>query len=312
MGVDYKNPIPLDGSARGRPSVRIESKQFYNHGLFIADLAHMPASVCGTWPAFWTVSKVNYPAQGEIDILENIHDNTVSLHALHTAPMCEVVGNVKGKQQSANQNTYNCDDTATTSDYGSKTQYKNQGCAATSTDPNSFGSTFNAQGGGVYAMEWTSDYIKVWNFEPSTVPTNLRSANPNPDLWGTPAFTTLQGSCDIDTHFKDHQVIFDTTFCGNWAGQDDIWKATSCYDKVKYPSCYEYVAANPGAYKNAYWLVNSLKVYTKTTVTSTSTTMTSYVFFCVLCYQLCLTLCLGPQLATPVHQRQRLTQLRRK
>lgn len=34
----------------GRPSVRITSTQKYNHGLFIADIAHMPGGVCGTWP----------------------------------------------------------------------------------------------------------------------------------------------------------------------------------------------------------------------------------------------------------------------
>jgi len=36
---------------RGRASVRLESKKKYTHGLFIADLFHMPNSVCGVWPA---------------------------------------------------------------------------------------------------------------------------------------------------------------------------------------------------------------------------------------------------------------------
>lgn len=38
-------------TARGRPSIRIETEKKYQYGLFIADLAHMPANVCGTWPA---------------------------------------------------------------------------------------------------------------------------------------------------------------------------------------------------------------------------------------------------------------------
>ncbi len=47
MGVDY-NRI---GSGRGRASVRLTSKKSYNHGLIIADIKHMPGSICGAWPA---------------------------------------------------------------------------------------------------------------------------------------------------------------------------------------------------------------------------------------------------------------------
>jgi hypothetical protein len=50
MGVDsttYLNETMVGG----RTSVRIESKKSFNHGLIISDIAHMPASVCGTWPA---------------------------------------------------------------------------------------------------------------------------------------------------------------------------------------------------------------------------------------------------------------------
>jgi beta-glucanase (GH16 family) len=42
--------VPLD--ARGRKSIRLESKQRYNEGLFVVSLAHAPVS-CGAWPAFW-------------------------------------------------------------------------------------------------------------------------------------------------------------------------------------------------------------------------------------------------------------------
>lgn len=262
MGVDHWNKYNPKGA--GRPSVRLESKKTYNHGLFILDLAHMPASVCGTWPAFWTYSDVNYPSQGEIDILENIHENTVSLEALHTSPGCSVVGNQHGSQQTGRQDTYNCDDKATSSPFGS--QYPNQGCASTNSDPASYGSSFNKNGGGVYAMEWTSDVIQVWNFGANSIPKDIKSGEPDPSKWGKPTFTTAQGKCDIDSHFKNHKVVLDTTFCGNWAGQSQIWEATSCYDRVKYPTCNSYVAANPEKFKDAYWLINGLKVYKKTKV----------------------------------------------
>lgn len=48
LGVDSTNYY---GMGEGRPSIRIESKESYNHGLFIADFAHMPPSDCGLWPA---------------------------------------------------------------------------------------------------------------------------------------------------------------------------------------------------------------------------------------------------------------------
>jgi len=55
MGVDYTNMAPS-----GRQSVRVTSKASYNQGLIILDLAHMPDSTCGLWPAFWTVGP-NWP-----------------------------------------------------------------------------------------------------------------------------------------------------------------------------------------------------------------------------------------------------------
>jgi len=56
MGVNYVDKLPFDdatgrGDGAGRPSVRISSKQAFTHGLFIGDFDHIPAGVCGTWPA---------------------------------------------------------------------------------------------------------------------------------------------------------------------------------------------------------------------------------------------------------------------
>lgn len=65
MGVNKINVTP-----NGRPSVRIESKAEFNHGLIIADIAHAPGGICGTWPAFWMLGSDPWPANGEIDIVE--------------------------------------------------------------------------------------------------------------------------------------------------------------------------------------------------------------------------------------------------
>ena len=53
LGVDHATK--LDPNGKGRDSVRIGSKKYYDQSLVIADIAHMPGSVCGTWPAFWSV-----------------------------------------------------------------------------------------------------------------------------------------------------------------------------------------------------------------------------------------------------------------
>lgn len=52
LGVDSTNHAP-----DGRASLRLESKQSYSTGLVIADIAHMPDSTCGTWPAFWSIGQ---------------------------------------------------------------------------------------------------------------------------------------------------------------------------------------------------------------------------------------------------------------
>jgi hypothetical protein len=49
MGVD--NWSTLDPNGPGRKSVRIQSKAAYNQALVIADIAHVPGSNCGSWPA---------------------------------------------------------------------------------------------------------------------------------------------------------------------------------------------------------------------------------------------------------------------
>ncbi|POS87291.1 hypothetical protein EPUL_002273 [Erysiphe pulchra] len=260
IGVDYENTYDVNGS-RGRPSIRLETKKAYQYGLFVFDLAHMPANTCGKWSAFWTTNEQEWPRWGEIDIIENIHENNNTLEALHTTPGCSVAGNQISTQMTGKQTTYNCDGTATSSQYGA--QGSGQGCVAENMSPNNYGRAFNDVGGGVYAMEWNSQAINIWNFNRNTIPQDLASGTPNPDGWGPPVFTTKQGSCPIDDHFKDQRVIIDSAFCGNWAGQDAFWQQTSCYksDPAKYPTCSSYVAANPAAYKESYWLVNSLKVY---------------------------------------------------
>lgn len=112
-GVDSVTVLdPSDTT--GRSSIRMTSKNTYNHGLFVLDLAHMPDSVCGVWPAFWLANPARptlslditdmirvgrtfgqsgtWPLSGEIDIIEFVNKHTTDLMTLHTAPGCSING----------------------------------------------------------------------------------------------------------------------------------------------------------------------------------------------------------------------------
>ncbi|RDL38303.1 Glycoside hydrolase family 16 protein [Venustampulla echinocandica] len=240
LGVDHVTSNP----AGGRSSVRVTSNNAYTHGLFIADIAHMPGSTCGVWPAFWTFGP-NWPSSGEIDIIEGVNDQTTNDITLHTSASCTMStsGSLGGtKLADPNCNSGN----------------GNNGCGTTTTDTRNYGSGFNAIGGGVYAMDWTSSHISVYFFPRSDIPADITSGKPNPSSWGTPTTTFGGSGCDIDSHFKDHNIVFDTTFCGQWAGQ--VWDSNQ-HCKALAPTCNEYVGKNPQAFKDAYWMVNSVKVY---------------------------------------------------
>ncbi len=205
IGVDHTNTYA--STAVGRPSVRLTSTAKYNHGLFIADIKNMPGGVCGTWPAFWTLGDGTWPYHGEIDILEGINNMEGYLSSLHTADTCSVLGDPS--TETGLFETGNCQ-------YDVDTGDNSAGCGVSDLDTDSFGLGFNANKGGVYAMDWTSDYIKIWFFPRGKIPDDITAGVPNPCNWGLPV-SNFQG-CDIDANFINHQIVIDNTFCGAWAG----------------------------------------------------------------------------------------------
>jgi len=85
IGVDSVE----DAQARGRNSVRLTSKKTFSAGtLLVADVNHIPVGP-GLWPALWLLgTDATWPAHGEIDILEYVHDTPYNSMTLHTAPGC--------------------------------------------------------------------------------------------------------------------------------------------------------------------------------------------------------------------------------
>ena len=66
-------------------------------------------------------------------------------------------------------------------------------------------------------MEWTSTAIRVWIFPRTAIPDSIASGSPDVNAFGVPT-ANFQGSCDIDTHFYNHSLVFNIDFCGQWAG----------------------------------------------------------------------------------------------
>jgi hypothetical protein len=128
----------------------------------------------------------------------------------------------------------------------------------------------------------------------------VEALSPDP-TWGEPVatFPMEPGFCDYDQYFNEHEIIFDLTFCvgdlsfasycfltttevlaslqGDWAGND--WDNSICgiqgaCEDCKYPvlaragrlmnssSPISVVNDNPSAFREAYWEINSLRVYT--------------------------------------------------
>ncbi|ESZ98438.1 glycoside hydrolase family 16 protein [Sclerotinia borealis F-4128] len=247
IGVDYTTP--LDTAGPGRKSVRIASQKSWTHGLFIADISHMPGGICGTWPAFWLLGP-NWPNNGEIDIIEGVNQQSDNLMSLHTSANCTMPN--EGTAQLGTMNSNQCD--------GTLDNYA--GCSSTAqTGKSTYGKSFNSNGGGVYATEWTPDHINNWFFPRNAIPLNIHRGAPEPRFWPKPqAIFQGSSSCNIDTHFANQSLVFDTTFCGDFAG--GVWENDGgICSQGGTLSCEQFVAGNPGAFKDAYWLINSVKVY---------------------------------------------------
>ncbi|EFZ03042.1 glycoside hydrolase family 16 protein [Metarhizium robertsii ARSEF 23] len=243
MGVDRGSYGPFSG----RKSVRVTSPKAFNRGLIVADISHMPSGACGVWPAFWMFGP-DWPSSGEIDIIEGVNYQETNIVTLHTSPGCSVTLSGSGSYFSALRK--DC-------------SIAGAGCGMQPTDCQTYGDGFNNINGGVYAMEWTSESISVWFFPRHDIPMDVTSRLPEPRTWGDP-LAKFQGGdgCNIDSHFSNNQIVFDITFCSDWAGSPLVWSSNPrC--SASGLSCHAYVANNPTDYTDAYWLVNSVNVYKK-------------------------------------------------
>lgn len=246
LAVDDQTVVPAGGK---RKSVRIATTKTYTTGLFIADIFAMPHG-CSVWPAYWSVGP-DWPNNGEIDVIENVNTATNNLMTLHTSEGCTLDG------QTSPNRTFNKGVIASTSRITS-TQCasgaaSNTGCAFVDTTENSYGHGFNIIAGGVYAHLWTDDAIQIWHFPRDQVPGDIDAKNPDPSTWPPPVAVFTSASCNIPQHFNNHQLVFDTTLCGDFAG--------SAYPQSGCPGTCADAVADPSNFRFAKWKVNYVAVY---------------------------------------------------
>jgi len=237
IGCDTKNVA----SGRGRDSVRLTSKSAFNNGLFIMDLQAMPTG-CGSWPAWWLVGP-SWPNGGEIDIIEGVNVDSTDATTLHTNNGCTMNGS--SNQFSGRWSPGTNGQPALNCYVSAPNQNNNQGCGIIG---GGYGESFNAQGGGVYVLEWTKNLIRSFYFPRNAIPKDI--ANPNPDNWGKPtALFQLGNNCPA-SHFVNMTMVINLTFCGDWAG--NVF-SQQCPGKG---ACNAYVQNNPGAFAKSKWIIN--------------------------------------------------------
>nr|POE99335.1 putative endo-1,3(4)-beta-glucanase [Quercus suber] len=268
--------VGVDLSGPRRNSVRLESKSTFNvNTLVVADIQHMPVG-CGLWPAFWALGQgATWPAAGEIDVLEAVHNDDFNHVTLHTSPGCAVdsspalfQGNLSTTDCNAGSGSDGCSVAThpliSAGSRSSPAPYANTSTLATA------GPRFNAQGGAVYALLWTPQTISIYIFAHDALPADLAAGQtPAPETWTAtplvqfrPDSSAPDGGCDFTQRFTDMRMILNTEVCGSWAGADDVWESSGCKARTGQSTCEAFVAAAAqGGFEEAYWLVGGIRVF---------------------------------------------------
>lgn len=240
----------------GRAGVRLQSKALYTDGVYILKAKHVPTG-CATWPAFWTLTwnMTNWPGGGEIDILENANDQyPYNLASLHVADKnCKI-----SKSNNEQHSTVVFD-----SCYAHNKEQSGCRVAMKGTDTVTWGDKLNKMGGGIVAMERNFNKggkgIRMWFWDSkSDVPDDVKNIGDsvNPDKWGDPISVFDVMSCKDS--FDQHSIVLNIALCGDWA--KGTYKETPC--AKKFGQCSDQVSKHGDSFKEAYWDIKGLYVFT--------------------------------------------------
>jgi len=241
---------------------------------------------CGVWPAFWLTDEANWPVNGEIDIVEGVNYQSEAKTALHSTDGCAMTDIPLGTMTGTWDTAQGIPDSKTgipdmTLRYANNCfvydphQWLNQGCVAVDSKGDSLGEPLNANGGGVFALEWDpiNRHIRSWVFTPHTnVPDNLvdaiRTASkaeedrvmPDPDLWPIPSgyYAIGDGTDCPSNHFRQMRLVLNTAFCGSVAGNRF---QLDCPEQAKtFDTCNDWIKSEPEELTEAYWKIRGVYV----------------------------------------------------
>lgn len=116
----------------------------------------------------------------------------------------------------------------------------NAGCTVSGA-PATYGPDFNAAGGGVVALEWRVEGIRVWvlprggGVTPNAA-TVAAEAVPDPSVWGQPLADFPATGCDVASHFRNQSIVVNIDLCGYLT--EAVWASSGCRLPPLDPFCF--------------------------------------------------------------------------
>jgi len=249
-------------TSRGRKSVRIKSHDSFNEGLFILDTNRIPWG-CGARPAF-SMLGLEWPSNGEIDVIEGANNDAKTTHRLRTADSCDFTDHdTTGLFTGSWTSSPNGDDDRNCW-VEDPSQRENEGCSVSAAE-GTHGESWTNGGGGVTVLLWSRTVgVKIWDLQRSAVPlvfakNTTTVLDAHLEALGTPAaFFPFGSACAADS-FLDNQIVMNIALCGD--SVEDVWSSSGCASSTGYSSCSDFVRNNPTAFDDAFWDINWLKVF---------------------------------------------------
>lgn len=137
---------------------------------------------------------LQWPGNGEIDIIEGVNNGTKNQMTIHTTEGCNVTVGEYGQTGTS----------GSSNDCGAGGG--NDGCTVFASGSKSYGTGFDNAGGGIYTLHWTGSEIKVWLFPKGSAPSDITSGGtPDPNGWGTPQASWA--GCAFEDYFKNMSIV---------------------------------------------------------------------------------------------------------
>ncbi|EJP61245.1 Concanavalin A-like lectin/glucanase [Beauveria bassiana ARSEF 2860] len=261
LGVDYNTRTYGAGY---RNSLRVQSKNSFKQGLVITRFSHLPKPVCGGWPFFGTLGTGRHPENSEIGMYEGWHLSPVNKVALYGGPESTGQCVLDQSAHTAGLVSSNCDHEF---QYGYD-RWKYQSCLPEETQNGIWGSSK----GGIQALEWTSDAIRLYNWPIGAAPSNIGSSNPDTSSWGTPSAQFKGPGCDTQA-FSNQTLQFRFLFCSSVNAASSAWSnlpadgknGPTCKEITGAAQCIVYVGPNPQEFKDFYFGVEDIRIFDQDT-----------------------------------------------